>query len=73
MNTEVHIGKLICKKMKESGHTASWLARKMECHPSTIQKIFTKQHINTGVLMRISIILQYNFFAHYSDYATIDL
>jgi hypothetical protein len=68
MPTEIHIGNLIREKMKENGQTASWLAQKMHCHPSNIQKIFLKHHIYTTTLLRISIILKYDFFAHYSDY-----
>ena len=67
-NKEIHIGKLMQKKITENGHTISWLARKMNRERSTIYAIFKSPHIHTSLLLRISIILRYDFFKHFSEY-----
>ena len=68
MSEEIHIGKLIRKKWEEDGHSVSWLARKMSCDRTNIYKIFEKKHIDVVQLLRISLILNHDFFAYYSDY-----
>jgi len=68
MNTEIHIGKLIWDKLKEDGYSVSWLARKMSCDRTNIYRIFDKPHIDTGQLIRISRILRFNFFIHFSNF-----
>ena len=68
MKTEIHIGILIRDKLREHGHSVSWLARKLNYNRSNIYKIFENQHIDTHQLMRISLILRYDFFIHYSDF-----
>ena len=59
---EIHIGKLIKAKMKEQGRTNVWLARQLPCSPNHIYKIYNSPSINTEMLVRISKILDYNFF-----------
>jgi len=67
MNTKVHIGKLIEKKLKDDRYSASWLAEKMFCSRQNVYRIFQKQHIHPVQLGQISKILHYNFFLHYCD------
>lgn len=59
-----HVGKMIKtvfdKQTKE--HTASWLAEQLHCDRTNVYKIFHRKTIDTGVLMRISQILDHNFF-----------
>jgi len=59
---DVHIGNAIKAKLKEQGRTNAWLARQIPCTPNHLYKIFSKTDINTGLLLRISKILDYNFF-----------
>jgi hypothetical protein len=68
MNEEIHIGELIRNKLKEDGHSVSWFAKKMNCDRTNIYKIFRKPYINAFHLLRISLILNYDFFSHYSGY-----
>ena len=68
MNKVLHIGKLIQKKLKDEGRTTSWFARKMRCTPSSIHKICQKPHIHSELLLRISLVLDCDFFAYYSDF-----
>lgn len=65
---DIHIGKLI----KEVFDRADFISMKqfadeLHCGTSNIYKIFAKHDISTEQLVRISRILRYNFFKHYSD------
>ena len=63
----MHIGKLIKEQMEKQGKTVVWLARELSCSRTNIYKIFEKSSIDTSLLMRISVVLQYNFFVDYMD------
>ena len=65
MNQEIHIGRIIQAKMKADGRSARWFARKLNCTVANVYKIYEKPTINTDLLLRISYILQINFFACY--------
>lgn len=67
----MHIGKQIRLKLEEKGLTVVWFARKLSCSRSNVYLLFDKPSLDTNVLMRISIILEYNFFeAYYKEYHT---
>ena len=66
INKEIHIGKLIRDKLREDGHAVAWLARKMNCDRRNIYRISRKPSIDTTLLLQISLILNYDFFVHYS-------
>jgi hypothetical protein len=66
MNEELHIGKLIYQKLKEDGRAASWLANKMHCDRSVVYRIFQKPTIDISQLLRICMILDFDFFTYYS-------
>lgn len=68
MNDEIHIGKLIHQKLKEQERSGAWLARKLFTDPSNVSKIIRKQYIDTELLMRISNILNCDFFQCLSDF-----
>ena len=66
-NTEdVHIGKLIQQTLKKQGRSPSWLAEQINCNRDNIYKIYQRPHINTELLMQISVALNVNFFEHYA-------
>lgn len=67
MATEVHIGKLIKQQMDEQGRRAVWLAKQLNCDRSNIYKIYRCKTIDANRLLKISQILQYDFFQHYSQ------
>ena len=67
MIEEVHIGELIKEKLHEKERTVTWFARKLCCIRSNVYKIFKKQAIDTSLLLRISIILEEDFFSYYSS------
>lgn len=62
----LNIGDLIKQKLRESDHTVVWFAKELGCSRTNAYKIFEKESINTNELMRISEILNYDFFKHYS-------
>ncbi|MBR4497533.1 MAG: helix-turn-helix domain-containing protein [Bacteroidales bacterium] len=63
---QLHIGKIIHAKLREQGRSTSWLAKQIPCSRNNLYKIFSKPSINTDVLLRISKILDYNFFQHFN-------
>lgn len=60
-----HIGQLIRQELRRQERSVAWFARQLSCDRSNIYRIFQKESIDTYLLVRISIILQYNFFLHY--------
>ena len=65
----VHIGELIKSELNQQGRSASWLAKQLCCDRSNIYSIFKRQSIDTMMLMRISRVLNHNFFDVYcNDY-----
>lgn len=67
MKEQPHIGELIKAQLHKQEHTNEWLARQLSCNIRTVTKIFHKQTIDTQQLMRISEILEFDFFKIYSD------
>ena len=62
----LHIGRCIKEKLEEQGQTTVWLARQLGCHRTNLYKIYEKPTIDTGILLRISRIMRYNFFDMYA-------
>lgn len=63
----MHIGKLIKEQVEKQGKTVVWFAEQLSCSRTNIYKIYEKPSLDTSLLMRISSILQYNFFSAYMD------
>ena len=63
----MHIGNLVRQKVIEKGLTIVWFAEQLSCTRVNVYKIFSKRSIDTDMLFRISKILDYDFFRHYSD------
>lgn len=61
----VHIGKLIGKKIEEVGMTKSEFGRRISTSPQHAHFILKKKSINTDLLRKISLTLDYDFFQHY--------
>ena len=66
-NHHIHIGQLIQETLREKGISASWLAKKIYCHPTNMYKIFQKKYIDTELLEAISLALDTDFFSCYSE------
>lgn len=63
----MHIGRLIRQQMEQQGKTTSWLARELAYCRTNVYKIYDKKSIDTDLLLRISRLLHYDFFATYSQ------
>lgn len=58
----IHIGHIIEDELRAQERSVSWFARKLCCDRSNVYKLFTKHSIDAELLLRISFILNYNFF-----------
>ena len=56
------IGVLIKRRLKSRNQTAAWLAEQIPCDRSNIYNIFSRNDINSGLLQRISVVLEHDFF-----------
>ena len=63
----MHIGKLIREQVEKQDKSVVWLAEQLACSRTNIYKIYERPSIDTGLLLRISLVLNYNFFALYSE------
>lgn len=61
------IGQIIEQVLRDKGISVTDFARQINTNRNNIYNIFDRETIDTGLLLRISIVLQYNFFAHYMD------
>ena len=68
MNEEPHIGKLIKEELARQGRSITWLARQLGYSRQNAYKIFSRKWIYTDLLLKISDLLDYDFFQCYSDY-----
>lgn len=62
----MHIGKCIKQKLIEQGRTTSWLAQQLSYNRTTMYKIYDKASLDTLMLLRISRIMDYDFFQEFS-------
>lgn len=52
--------------MRKQGRTTVWLARQLGCARTYVYKIYERPSIDTSLLLRISKILEHDFFGDYS-------
>ena len=65
---DINISHLILQKLKEKERTVSWLARQIKYDSENLRKTLKNNHdIYTDLLYRISIALNEDFFAFYSQ------
>ncbi len=62
----VPIGKIIKEITERKGMTKSELGRRLIMSPTNVHKIFKRETIDTGLLLKISDVLEYDFFSHYT-------
>lgn len=62
----MHIGTLIEKEFRKQERTVTWFARKLNCNRQNVYDIFKRSNIDAELLLRISIILRFNFFTYYN-------
>ena len=66
-NNSLVIGERIKQELKRQGKTSVWLAKQLGCHRTNIYKVYAKSTIDTGMLLHICKLLQYDFFKLYSE------
>lgn len=65
--TMIHIGQLIEEELHRQERSVTWFANKLYCDRTNVYKIFKKQSIDTELLLRVSLILNNDFFQYYSQ------
>jgi len=68
MHDNFDIGALVFQKLKENGQAVSWLAKKVNSDRSNFYRILKRKHIDTQLLLDISRVLNFDFFACFSEY-----
>ena len=63
-----HIGRLIKEELKRQGRTTTWLASQLNYSRQHMYYLLGHSFIYSDLLLRISEILDHDFFAYYSDY-----
>ena len=66
-NRIMHIGKRIKEVLEQRQKPVTWLAKEINCERTNVYNIFARKDINTALLAKIGIILEYNFFKEISD------
>ena len=62
-----HIGKLVEDQIRLKGMTKIALARRVKASPQVINGLVKRASIDTDMLQKISVALQYDFFSHFTD------
>lgn len=63
----INIGERIQEELVRQDRSISWLARKLNCHRTSVYRILKKNSIDTALLKQISQILDFDFFLELSD------
>lgn len=58
----IHIGHLIKTEFDRQGRRAMWLASELNCNRANVYNIFHRDNIDIAMLIKISKVLQHNFF-----------
>lgn len=62
----IHIGKLIEHELHQQKRSVTWFARGLYCERTNVYHIFKRQSLDTELLLRISKLLQHDFFHYYT-------
>ncbi len=65
----IHIGKMIKAEFDRhpKAHTVNWLAEQLSCRRNNVYDIFNRKAVDTDLLIRLTRILQHDFFKEISD------
>lgn len=61
------LGELIKQELERQERSITWFASKVGVDRSNVYRLFKKHSLDTSLLMRISIVLNYDFFAYLSQ------
>ncbi|MBP5796979.1 MAG: XRE family transcriptional regulator [Bacteroidales bacterium] len=62
----LHIGQLIQDQLKKDQRSVGWLSRQIPCSRNHVYKLFKRPSLDGELLLRISIVMQFNFFQYYT-------
>ena len=68
MTEEPHIGNIIREVLHQQGRSITWLGKQLGCSRQNIYKILRRNWIYTDMLLKISDLLDYDFFRCFSEY-----
>ncbi len=63
----MHIGQKIKKVLEQRHKPVTWLAKEINCERTNVYNIFSRKDISTGLLQKIGLILEYDFFKDLSE------
>ena len=63
----IHLGTMVKRELKAQGRTVVWLARTINMERSSIYKIFERNSMDVGLLIRISLVMDHDFFQDVSE------
>ena len=66
-NNNINIGMAIREELKRQERTVAWFARKLGTSRMACYRIFESYSIDTYMLLKISKVLDFDFFAQYSE------
>lgn len=69
----MHIGQHIEGILKQQGRTARWLSLSIPTERSNVYNIFHRESIDTKLLMRISVVMEHDFFADLCEEYKVEL
>lgn len=69
----LHIGHEIQQELRRQERSVAWFARRLACDRTNVYRIFDKESLDTRLLMRISAILERDFFVLYSQQLNTEL
>ena len=58
----IHIGHHIKEVFDRQGRRATWFASELNCNRANVYNIFNRENIDVEMLIKISLVLQHNFF-----------
>ncbi len=65
--SKIHIGKIIQREVKKSKRQVTEITRELGLARGMMYSIYKRKSMKTGLLERISDVLEHNFFTYYSD------
>jgi len=65
---EPHAGEMIKAELQRQGRTITWLAKQLGYSRENMYKIFNRKWIYSDLLLRVSVIMDCDFFRLYSEY-----
>lgn len=64
---DVHFGKIIRNELRRQGISVTAFAQEMHCDRSNMYKLFKQSHLDSGFILRASVVLHRDLFALASE------